>query len=335
MMRPFSAAVLAFLCLFVSASPALRAASAPFELREGDRVVFLGDTFVERAQYSAWIETMLTARFSDRNVTFRNLGWSADTPAGDSRFGLSLLQAGHEPPDEGWKQLVRQLEEARPSVVVLGYGMAASFDGAEGLDAFRADYVRLLDTLEAVSPGVRIVFLEPIAHESLGAPWPDPAAHNADLALYTSAVAELARARGAAHVPLHALTRDRAGFTLTSNGIHPTADGYRRIAELIEDHLFGDRAGDRAWRASPATESLRTAIVRKNEWFFHRSRPANMAYIFGFRRHEQGRNAAEVLKFDEFVAAEEARNLVRSSRSRTDSKSRCGPRIPCCTSRSR
>ena len=26
----------------------------------------------------------------------------ADTPAGDSRFGLSLLQAGHEPPDEGW-----------------------------------------------------------------------------------------------------------------------------------------------------------------------------------------------------------------------------------------
>ena len=69
------------------------ASPAPFELREGDRVVFLGDTLMEREQYHGWIELMLTTRFPDRNVTFRNLGWSADTPAGDSRFGLSLMQA--------------------------------------------------------------------------------------------------------------------------------------------------------------------------------------------------------------------------------------------------
>lgn len=63
------------------------AEGAPFELKDGDRVVFLGDTFIEREQYYGWIELMLTTRFPDRNVTFRNLGWSADTPAGDSRFG--------------------------------------------------------------------------------------------------------------------------------------------------------------------------------------------------------------------------------------------------------
>ena len=104
-------------------------APARLELREGDRVVLLGDTLIEREQYHGWIELMLTARFAERNVTFRNLGWSGDTPAGDSRFGLSLLQAGKEPANEGWTQLVKQLEDAKPTVVFVGYGMAASFEG--------------------------------------------------------------------------------------------------------------------------------------------------------------------------------------------------------------
>jgi hypothetical protein len=51
------------------------------ELRDGDRVVFLGDTLVERGQSYGWIELMLTARAADRTVTFRNRGWSADTPS--------------------------------------------------------------------------------------------------------------------------------------------------------------------------------------------------------------------------------------------------------------
>ena len=57
----------------------------------------------------------------------------------------------------------------------------------------------------------------------------------------------------------------------------------------------------RSWNA------LRAAILRKNEWFFHRSRPANMAYIFGFRKREQGNNAVEIPQFDELIAAEEKR----------------------------
>ena len=152
-------------CSLITSS---QAAPAPFELKDGDRVVFLGDTFIEREQYYGWIELMLTTRFPDRNVTFRNLGWSADTPAGDSRFGLSVLQAGKEPADEGWKMLVKQLEDAKPTVVFVGYGMASSFDGEAGLPKFKADYNRLLDTIEKISPGVRLVLLSPIVHEQLG-----------------------------------------------------------------------------------------------------------------------------------------------------------------------
>ncbi len=300
------------LVLFSSrASAAPAAAASPFVLKDGDRVVFLGDTLIEREQYHGWIELMLTTRFAGRDVTFRNLGWSADTPAGDSRFGLSLVQAGRESPDEGWKQLVKQIEDAKPTVAFIGYGMASSFDGDSGLTKFKADYQRLLDTIERTSPGVRIVLLSPIAHENLGAPWPNPAQHNAQLAAYARVVGELAAERKAAFVPLYDVLRSRSNLTLTANGIHPTDRGYRAIAEIIEDRLFAGLSavggGAGGWRASTRIEPLRQAILRKNEWFFHRSRPANMAYIFGFRKREQGKNATEVLQFDEFIAAEEKR----------------------------
>ncbi|HUR59658.1 MAG TPA: PVC-type heme-binding CxxCH protein [Opitutaceae bacterium] len=289
----------------------MQAATPPapaFELRNGDRVVFLGDRLIEAEQYEGWLEVMLTSRFADRNVTFRNLGWSGDTPAGESRFGLSLLQAGREPANEGWTQLVKQIEDAKPTVVFVGYGMASSFDGEKGLPRFKADYARVLDAIEKVSPGARLVLLTPIAHENLGAPWPDPAAHNAQLLGYANAIGEIATARKARAIPLFesfrmAYQKDIAR-KLTQNGIHLTPPGYRMLAEMVEDHLFGSPG---AWRTNTSAEPLRQAILRKNEWFFHRSRPANMAYIFGFRKREQGKNATEVLKFDEFIAAEEKR----------------------------
>ena len=287
--------------------------SAAFELRDGDRVVFLGDTLIEREQYHGWVELMLTSRFPERNVTFRNLGWSGDTPVGESRFGLSLLQAGKEPANEGWTQLVKQIEDTKPTVVFLGYGMAASFEGEAGQEKFRTEYQRLLDMIAKVSPGARVVLVGTVRHETLGAPWADPARHNAELERTSAVVREIAAERSATFFPLHEALRapmDRAtaanGGKLTDNGIHLNSGGYRAAAEALEDQLFGGGQPG-AWRTSPAVDPLRQAILRKNEWFFHRSRPANMAYIFGFRKREQGNNAVEVLKFDEFVTAEEKR----------------------------
>ena len=291
---------------FILTSPGLRAEKnpSPFALQKGDRVLFLGDTLIEREQTSGWVELMLTTRFADRDITFRNLGWSGDTPAGDARFGLSLLQAGREPADEGWRQLVKQIEEAKPTVVFLGYGMASSFEGETGLTKFRANYNRLLDTIERTSPGVRLVLLSPLPHGRLGGAWPDPTAHNAQLATYARVVGEIASARQATFVSLFDALQGRTGPGLTSNGIHPTDAGYRAMAETLEQRLFGAPG---PWRTSAQTETLRQAIRRKNEWFFHRSRPANMAYIFGFRKREQGKNATEVMQFDEFIVAEEKR----------------------------
>ncbi|MEY2881388.1 MAG: hypothetical protein RLZZ15_3768, partial [Verrucomicrobiota bacterium] len=299
----------------------VRAAAAPFTLQDGDRVVFLGDGLAEGEQRHGWIETMLTTRFADRAVTFRNLGWSGDTPAGESRLGLSYLQAGHEPADEGWNQLVKQIEEAKPTVVFLAYGMASSFGGDAARAKFKADALRLIDAIRKHAPETRFVLLAPIRHENLGAPWPDAAPHNAAIERVSAAVAEIAAERALVFVPLGELLRapmeNARGPRLTANGIQLNSFGYAVAARALEDRLFaGTPPG--AWRESERTVALREAIVRKNEAFFHRSRPQNMAYIFGFRKREQGKNATEIPAFDALIAAEEARiAALRSLRSAT------------------
>ncbi len=160
--------------------------SSSFEFKEGDRVVLLGDALIEQEQYAGWIEVMLTTAFTDRNVTFRNLGWNADTPGGESRFGLSLLQAGNEPDDEGWKQLVAQLELTKPTVVILGYGMASALEGGKsGLDKFTSDYERLVATIKTISLDARFVFLSPIRRI-------DNSIHSETTDVYAAAIHQIA-----------------------------------------------------------------------------------------------------------------------------------------------
>ena len=78
------------------------------------------------------------------------------------------MRCQREPAEVGWNQLVRQIEETKPTVVLAAYGMASSFDGEAGLARFRADYGRLLDVIARVSPGARLVLLSPIRVRSPG-----------------------------------------------------------------------------------------------------------------------------------------------------------------------
>jgi putative heme-binding domain-containing protein len=277
----------------------LVATAAPlFEFRDGDRVALLGDAFIEREQYEGWIELAATADFPDRAVTFRNLGWSGDLPNGVSRCGLSLLQAGMEPPEEGWRQLQNQLKTYQPNVLVTGYGMAASLPGGPSPEQFRKDFERLLDEAK----GMRVLVLGvPPRFTQAGETKEAADAHRAALKVIDGVLRDVAEKRMLPFVSLQSLATQKG---LSENGIHLNSAGYRAVARLIEKEL-GWRAGK--WDQGKSAAALRSAILRKNEWFFHRSRPANMAYIFGFRKAEQGRNAGEIVAFDKLVAEEDAR----------------------------
>ena len=53
------------------------------------------------------------------------------------------------------------------------------------------------------------------------------------------------------------------------------------------------------------SERLRRAVVAKDRLYFHRWRPQNETYLFGFRKHEQGQNAREIPLFDPLIEAKE------------------------------
>ena len=55
----------------------------------------------------------------------------------------------------------------------------------------------------------------------------------------------------------------------------------------------------------PHLEALRKTILKKNELFFHRWRPQNETYLFGFRKHEQGNNAVEIPQFESLILQQE------------------------------
>lgn len=220
--------------LLLIALPATRNARAaeppnPWILQSGDRVVLVGDTLIERDQRYGYLETMLTLANPDQDATFRNLGWSADTTRGLSR-------AGFDPPEAGFQALKEQVLAAKPTVLVVGYGMAESFDGEAGLSRFVDGYNAFLDAV--ASTGARLILLAPLPHEAMPPPLPDPAAHNRDLKLYSQAVAAIARERGAAFIDLFGefetlrSRRDAAAPPDTDNGIHLTALGHQRLATL-------------------------------------------------------------------------------------------------------
>jgi putative heme-binding domain-containing protein len=327
--------------LMIAVTGAYAATKTLLEFREGDRVVLIGDTFVEREGSYGYMEQRLTSQFPDCNVQFRNLGWSGDTPQGSARASFDF-----DKPGKGFEKLKEEVAASQPSVVILGYGMASSLEKPPATPAqFKADMLQLMDAVQSVTTNgpVRFILLSPVRHEGFGMDVREIARHNETLGLYTKALAEIAESRNCAFVSLFdALSKGRETRTLTDNGIHLNALGYRRAAEVIARGLgwpedaFVTRVGSDdpllAARGelpliSQRAEELRQAIVKKNELFFDRWRPQNETYLFGFRKYEQGQNAKEIPMFDPLILKEEAkiaelRKPVRSGAAGTPSWAR-------------
>jgi lysophospholipase L1-like esterase len=367
--------------------------AADFELKDGDRVVLLGSTLIEREQRYGYWETALTARYPDRNITFRNLAWSGDTVWGDSRVAFDL-----DKPGIGLKRMVELTLAEKPTVIFICYGTNESFEGEKGLEKFTKGLDALLDALAPAQ--ARIVLLSPVPFDNKGQPSASAQSANRRLALYRNSIRRVAEIRqllfGDLFGSLYDEKRARVNTAqLTWNGMHLHEYGYSRTAETLLTCLGLRRSGqsfeikvaaDRTPAAEGAdvsivngphltldvtrkqlplpldpnifnepvwiqgsgvvrvqgldadqvtlrvdgrpvqtlpgkiwskplplppgpdneqVEKLRHAIIEKNELYFHRWRPQNETYLFGFRKHEQGKNAKEVAAFDPLVAEKE------------------------------
>ncbi len=220
-------------------------------LRDGDRVVLLGGTFIERMQTHGYLEIELSSVLRHRNLTFRNLGWSGDNVRGESRAVFGSIE-------DGYSRLLRDLKLATPSVVLIHYGIVEARDGPAGLGTFRQGLQRLVDDIHRLD--ARAILLLPRPQAQMPAPFPDPATFNESFDLYRSAVREIASSTGSATVDLDGPgttrlpSRARGGDAgrsndgrtpflqgLTADGIQLTAEGYRVQAPALTAALGGIR----------------------------------------------------------------------------------------------
>jgi lysophospholipase L1-like esterase len=266
----------------------LAAPPAPFEFKDGDRIVWLGGTLVEREQRYGYWEAALLAANPGKKLTVRNLGWSGDTVHGESRGRFDFNN-----PDKCFKQLVEPALELKPTVIFISYGTNESFDGKEGLPRFEKGLEKLLDALKPAN--ARIVLFPPVPFEG------PAAANNANLKLYGDAVRAVAEKRQVTFAdPGAALAAGGTAKRLTDNGVHLTEEGYRLTTPAVLAALgLPAGTGTADWSK---LEPVRQAVLAKNEQFFNKWRPQNETYLFGFRKHEQGRNAKEIAEFDPFIA---------------------------------
>jgi lysophospholipase L1-like esterase len=130
------------------ASFATSSASAAdeFLFKDGDRVMFLGDSITEQYQYSSDIETYLTTRFPKWRLQFLNAGISGDTATGGAnRFKQHVL-------------------DEKPTVLTINFGMN---DGGYGkfnqgsCDNFIKNTEKMLEAAKAA--GIRVALCSPNA----------------------------------------------------------------------------------------------------------------------------------------------------------------------------
>lgn len=288
--------MLSCLLLALSAGPLL-------SLDDGDRVVLLGNTLIEREQHYGWWEAALTARFAGKSVTYRNLGWDGDTVFGQGRVGYAYTRVGSPSVPAAYKHLVDHTLSLKPTVILVAYGRNESFEGPKGVEPFAKQLNKLLDDLGPAK--ARVILLSPLRQGTVALPLPSPEKANKNLRLYADAIRDVAASRKVGYADLYEAIGDigtRDGWT--HNGVHLTEKGYRETAPLVLKAL--------GLQPAEGSEAARKLIREKNELYFHRWRPQNETYLFGFRKHEQGKNGIEIPKFDPLV--EEKERAIRATK---------------------
>ncbi len=216
-----------------AACATLAAAQSPFYLKNGDRVVFYGDSITEQRLYTNDIEDFVLTRLPHLQVTFTNSGVGGDKVSG------------------GWAgpidtRLPRDVYPYRPTVVTIMLGMN---DGLyrpltpEIDDNYTAGYRHILAELKAHDPDARMTLIEPSPYDDVTRAPKFTGGYNASMLQFSKFIAELGAQDHSTvadfNTPMVAMLR-RAGDRdaalaqkIIPDRIHPGAAGHWVMAEAL------------------------------------------------------------------------------------------------------
>jgi mono/diheme cytochrome c family protein/glucose/arabinose dehydrogenase len=291
-MRPFP--YLATTIAFALVAPAF--AQQKLELKKGDHIAIVGSGLADRQQHHAWLESLIHKAYPGLELTVRNLGFAADEvnvhPRSDEvptteqflnmKPGTTTLAVGKTEVTYHWGA------DFHANVILAYWGFNESFKGEAGVADFKKaldEYLKNLAKADYGKGKPRVVLLSPIAHENVKDPtdYPDGSANNKNLAIYTKAMAEVAKDNGVQFVDLFAPSQQlyaQSRHPLTINGIHLTEEGDKMLAPVQFKAIFGKEAPS---TTEPALEKIRAAVLEKNVQWHHRYRTVDQYNIYGQR----------------------------------------------------
>src|SRR6185369_7660448 len=168
--------------LWLVAFVAVQARTENFALKDGDRVVFYGDSITDQRLYTTFAETYVLTRFPKLNVSFVHSGWGGDRVTG----------GGGGPVDV---RLRRDVIAYKPTVMTVMLGMNdgsyRAFD-EKIFDTYAKGYQHIIDSVKAELPGIRLTVIQPSPFDDVTQPPRFEGGYNAVLARYSQFVKELA-----------------------------------------------------------------------------------------------------------------------------------------------
>ncbi|HJT79393.1 MAG TPA: SGNH/GDSL hydrolase family protein, partial [Gemmataceae bacterium] len=239
--------VLTALALLVAVALPARAEDH-FFLRDGQRVVFLGDSITFAGDYIAYLDAYLFTRFPGQKFDLINLGLPSETVS-----GLSEPDHPYPRPDVH-ERLERALTKTKPDVVVICYGMNDGIYYPFSEERFHKYQQGIQSVVERVRrAGAEVVLMTPPPFDPLplkGKTLPRSAAkfswvhpyegYDEVLGRYAEWLLTL-RDRGLMVVDLHGpinryvaeVRRTDPQYRVAGDGIHPDATGHYLIAEQL------------------------------------------------------------------------------------------------------
>lgn len=171
------------IALLLAQSPSTNAADrGEFYLKDGDRVVFYGDSITEQRLYTTFAETFVVTRFPDLKVNFVHSGWGGDRVTGGGGGNID-------------KRLKRDVLAYNPTVVTIMLGMNdasyRAFDEAV-FNTYTNGYESMVRTLKQAIPNLRLTLIQPSPFDDVTRPPNFPGGYNEVLVRYGKYIQELA-----------------------------------------------------------------------------------------------------------------------------------------------
>ena len=161
------ALLFAISCAAVLAQPS-------FAVKDGDTVVFYGDSITDQRLYTTFAETYVVTRFPQLHIKFVHSGWGGDKVSGGGGGPIDL-------------RLKRDVFAYQPSVMTIMLGMNdgryRAFDDAIYKE-FTDGYEHIIQSVKADLPNIRITVIDPSPYDDVTRAPNFPGGYNAVLIRY-------------------------------------------------------------------------------------------------------------------------------------------------------